>query len=138
MNSGALAAQLVIDEDKRNKPYRDTVGKITIGVGRNLDDVGLSDDEIMYLLTNDIKRVEADLDHHMPWWRRMSEARQGVIANMCFNLGVEGLAGFKNTLAAMQAGDYDKAADGMLASKWAKQVGKRAVRLADMMRKGKD
>lgn len=136
MNTDALAAQLTIDEGKRNKPYRDTVGKITIGVGRNLTDVGLSDDEITLLLANDIKRVCDELDSNLSWWRGMSEARQEALANMCFNLGIGALLGFKNTLDAMQEGRYDAAANGMLASLWARQVGARAQRLAEMMKNG--
>lgn len=136
MNRDALANQLVIDEGLRLKPYQDTVGKWTIGVGRNLDDVGISKPEAMMLLGADIDAACAALDKSLPWWRGMSDARQQVLANMCFNLGIERLLGFKNTLAAMQAGRYDEAANGMLASKWALQVGQRARRLADMMKKG--
>lgn len=136
MDKGRLIAQLIVDEDKRNKPYRDTVGKLTIGVGRNLDDRGLSDDEIAYLLGNDIKLVERELDIAMPWWRGMCDARQNVVANMAFNLGVPGLKTFKNTLQAMRDGRYADAADGMLQSKWAQQVGARAVRLSKVMREG--
>ena len=136
MNTDALAAQLTIDEGKRSKPYTDTVGKTTIGVGRNLTDVGISDDEISLLLTNDIKRVCDLLDENISWWRDMSEARQQVIANMCFNMGINGLLGFKNTLEAMQEGRYDAAANGMLASLWARQTGDRAQRLAEAMRNG--
>jgi lysozyme len=136
MNIDKLSAQLKTDEDERSKPYKDTVGKTTIGVGRNLDDVGLSPDEIQYLLGNDIARVKADLDRAMPWWSQMTDARQNVLANMCFNLGLSRLGGFVNTLAAMKAGKYDAAADGMLASKWATQVGARAQRLAATMRTG--
>ena len=136
MNIDKLSAQLSIDEDKRAKPYKDTVGKLTIGIGRNLDDVGLSPDEIQYLLGNDIARVKAELDGAMPWWSQMTDARQNVLANMCFNMGLPRLSGFVNTLAAMQTGKYGAAADGMLASKWAAQVGDRAKRLAATMRTG--
>lgn len=136
MNRDALANQLLVDEGLRLKPYKDTVGKWTIGVGRNLDDVGISKSEAMMLLGADIDKVVAQLDAALPWWRRMTEARQNVVANMAFNLGINGLLGFKNTLASMQAGDYKAAAAGMLASKWASQVGDRAKRLADIMREG--
>lgn len=136
MNIEKLSAQLRTDEANRSKPYRDTVGKLTIGVGRNLDDVGLSPDEIQYLLGNDIARVSAELDQAMPWWSQMTDARQNVLANMCFNMGLDTLSQFRNTLGAMQAGQYDAAADGMLASKWAVQVGARAQRLATTMRTG--
>lgn len=136
MEKDRLIAQLIIDEGKRNKPYRDTVGKLTIGVGRNLDDRGLSDDEIAYLLSNDLKIVERELDVHLTWWRGMCDARQNVLASMAFNMGINTLKTFKNTLQAMRDGRYADAADGMLASKWAKQVGQRAVRLSKMMREG--
>lgn len=132
----AMVADLRRDEGERLKPYRDTVGKLTIGVGRNLDDVGLSPEESAYLLANDINKVLRQLDEKLPWWRGLCFNRQRVLINMAFNLGIAGLLGFRNTLAAVQAGQYDKAAEGMLSSKWATQVGKRAVRLADLMRNG--
>lgn len=136
MNKISLAKQLTIDEGKKSKPYKDTVGKLTIGVGRNLDDVGLSDDEIQYLLDNDINRVIGDLDVALPWWSALSEERQQVLANMCFNLGITRLLAFKNTLEAMEEGRYDAAANGMMASLWYRQVGARAMRLVERMRRG--
>lgn len=136
MNIDLLSQELTRDEGKRNKAYVDTVGKQTIGVGRNITDVGLSDDEILMLLKNDIARVLAELDKAIPWFRSMSEVRQRVLANMSFNLGLPTLLQFKATLGAMQAGRYDDAASGMMDSKWARQVGQRAVRLAQMMREG--
>lgn len=136
MNRDALRIQLRIDESVKKKPYRDTVGKLTIGVGRNLDDVGLRDNEIALMLENDIDETCAALDRALPWWRDMSDARQQVICNMCFNMGIMKLLGFKNTLAAMQRGDYAAAADGMKQSAWHGQVGARADRLIEMMRVG--
>lgn len=130
MNTTKLAEQLVIDEGKRNKPYKDSVGKTTIGVGHNLDDVGLSDDEIQYILENDIDRVIGDLDAALPWWSALSEERQQVLANMCFNLGISRLLAFRNTIEAIKEGRYDAAANGMRASLWYRQVGARAERLA--------
>lgn len=140
MNRTALADQLVFDEGMVLKPYRCTAGKLTIGVGRNLEDVGISKSEAMTMLGADIDRAEADLDRALPWWRGMSDRRQQVLANMCFNMGIgnstRGLLSFRNTLAAMQAGDYKRAAQGMRDSAWARQVGKRAERLASMMEQG--
>lgn len=136
MNRDALIRQLFVDEGKRSKPYRCTAGKLTIGVGRNLDDRGLSDDEIAYLLSNDIDVCARDLDRKLPWWREMDDARQNVLLNMCFNLGINRLSGFKKTLALMQAKRYDAAAAEMLDSAWADQVGMRAARLAKVMRTG--
>lgn len=131
-----LSDELRRDEGVRAKAYRDTVGKLTIGVGRNLDDRGLSSDEIDYLLKNDIQIVLDELDKRLPWWRKMSVVRQRVLANMAFNMGLPVLLAFRNTLAAMESGRYDDAAAGMLSSKWAKQVGARADRLAKMMKEG--
>jgi lysozyme len=131
-----LAQELDRDEGRETLPYVDTVGKITIGVGRNLTDRGLSPDEIDYLLQNDIDLVVREMAQAFPWAARMTPARQRVLANMLFNLGLVRLRGFRNTLAAMERGDYRAAAAGMLASKWARQVGARATRLARMMERG--
>ena len=136
MDRERLKKRLTVSEDKRNKVYNDSLGIPTIGVGRNLRDVGLSDDEIAYLLDNDIKRVEADLDRRLPWWRTLDEVRQSVIADMCFNMGINKLLGFVNTLRKVQSGDYLGASLGMLESLWAKQVKGRAQELARMMRTG--
>lgn len=136
MNRAKLAAQLTVDEGRRALVYFDTVGKITGGVGRNLTDRPFSDDEIDLMLKNDIALVEQDLDRRLPWWREMTEARQNVLANMCFNLGINRLLNFVKTLDHMRAGRYDAAAREMLDSTWARQVGARAVRLAALMRKG--
>ena len=134
----ALKNQLIIDEALRTHAYVDSVGMVTIGVGRNIDrrGPGLSTDECMYLLENDIARVARELDAACPWWRQMSDDRQGVLMNMCFNLGIAALLQFHNTLGAMMRGNYDAAAEGMEESKWYKQVGARAARLVDRMRKG--
>ena len=130
-----LMAELTRDEGRRLKPYVDTVGKTTIGVGRNLTDVGISDAECDTMLSNDVDRTVAWLDRNLPWWRQLDPVRQRVVINMAFNMQ-GGLLTFTNTLAAMKRGDYAAAADGMLASKWAGQVSARATRLAAMMRSG--
>lgn len=136
MNKEKLMAQLEIDEGKRARVYTDTVGKLTAGIGRNISDRDFSPDEIALMLANDVAMVARDLDRAAPWWRQMSEARQNVLANMAFNMGIGSLLTFKNTLAAMQQGRFDDAANGMLASLWARQVKGRAVRLAKIMREG--
>lgn len=132
----ALRAELSRDEGRKARIYIDTVGKTTGGVGRNLSDVPFSDDEIDLMLTNDIARTTAALDKNLAWWRNLDPIRQRVIVNMAFNLGVAGLLTFTNTIAAVRSGNYAAAATGMLQSKWAKQVGDRAVRLSNMMRTG--
>jgi len=136
MNRSMLREQLIRHEGRRKKPYVDTVGKVSIGVGRNLTDRGLSPAEIDYLFENDIDSCIADLDNNLPWWRELSDARQHVLLDMCFNMGIKRLLKFVNTLADVQAGRYNDAADNMLKSKWAGQVGQRAKTLARMMRDG--
>lgn len=134
-----LIDELIRDEGEILHAYTDSLGYITIGVGRLIDKRrggGISKEESRYLLSNDIKAKSHDLDKRLPWWRDLSPVRQRVLLNMAFNLGIGGLLGFKNTLAAIREGDYERAERSMLASKWAKQVGMRANRLAEMMRKG--
>ena len=131
-----LANDLRRDEGVRAKPYKDSLGILTIGVGRNLDHVGLSDSEIDFLLANDIKRVMADLDRELPWWRNLSESRQTALANLGFNMGIKKLLQFKQTLLYLQNAHYDQAATELLASKYATQVGPRAKRIAEQIRKG--
>jgi lysozyme len=136
MNIEAMREELLLDEGLKLKPYRCTAGKLSIGVGRNLDDLGISRAEALLMLDNDIQCTATELDARLPWWRTLDEVRQRVILNMAFNLGIKGLLGFKNTLAAVQAEKWEDAANGMLASRWAGQVGARAQRLAQMMAKG--
>jgi len=136
MNRQKLIEHLEREEGKVSKPYKDTVGKTSIGCGRNLDDVGLSDDEIMYLLGNDITRVERQLDVNLTWWRGMCDARQVALASMCFQLGITGLLAFKNSLQLLRNGQYSAAADEFLNSKWSKQVPARAKRVTEMIRTG--
>jgi len=128
-----IEQQLEQHEGKANKPYTDTMGKITIGIGRNLTDVGLSEDEIQYLFQNDLKRVIRSLDNWLPWWREKPENIRNVLMDMCFNLGIEGLLGFKKFLRALHEGNYLEAADEMVESKWYHQVGIRAKTLTEMV-----
>jgi lysozyme len=130
-------AQLVRHEGLRLKPYRCTAGKLTIGVGRNLEDKGISQQEAYELLENDIRECEVQLLTEIPdIYLSLDINRKVVLINMCFNLGIKGLMGFKNTLAFIAARDWERAANNMLASRWAKQVGRRAIELAEIMRKG--
>lgn len=136
MNTREILSELKRDEGIRLKPYRDSVGKMTIGVGRNLTDVGLSMDEAEIMLMNDVDRTIEDLDRALPWWRTLDEVRQRVLVNMGFNMGVAEIARWRNWHALIQSGQYDAAADAMLRTLWARQVGPRATRLADLMRRG--
>ncbi|PKN08050.1 MAG: lysozyme [Deltaproteobacteria bacterium HGW-Deltaproteobacteria-8] len=134
MNAQRLAEDLPRDEGLRLKPYRCTAGRLTIGVGRNLDDRGITESEALLLLDNDIKDCWGRLAAAQPWVLAAPEAVQEVLVNMCFNLGLAGLLGFRQTLALLQAGRFAEAAAAMLRSKWAGQVGARAERLAQRLR----
>ncbi len=134
MNARRLAQDLLRDEGLRLKPYRCTAGKLTIGVGRNLDDRGLTEAEALLLLDNDIQDCWARLEAGLPWVTTAPEAVQEVLANMCFNLGLAGVLAFRQTLEHLRAGRYAEAAAEMLRSKWAQQVGPRAERLAARLR----
>jgi lysozyme len=135
MNREILRSQLERHEGLRLKPYHDTVGKLTVGYGRNLEDVGISRDEADFMLDNDIDQVERQLNT-VDEYQGLDPIRQAVLANMAFNLGFRGLMGFKNMWAAIANQDWQSAAREMLSSKWAKQVGDRAVELAFIMRTG--
>jgi len=132
-----LQGLLVKHEGFRNKPYEDTSGFVSIGVGRNLDDLGLSDEEVMYLLDNDIKRCDRELLSNFEWYANLCRCRQDAMLSLCFNLGITRLLKFKKALAAMEARDYDTAADEFLDSKWATQVGSERVEdIVSMIRTG--
>ncbi len=132
-----IKVQLVRHEGLRLKPYRCTAGKLTIGIGRNLDDCGITESEAYIMLINDIMNCEKQLQARIPdIYNQLDEVRKSVLVNMCFNLGINGLLGFKNTLAFIKAGDWERAANNMLVSRWAKQVGRRAIELSELMRKG--
>jgi len=131
-----LEEQIMIDEGFRSKPYLDTVGKLTIGYGRNLDDVGISKAEAYAMLQNDIKKVTAELRSKIHFFGLLSDGRQNALINMAFNMGVSKLLGFKKTLALMEKGDFDEASREVLRSKWASQVGQRAVRISEKIKTG--
>lgn len=131
-----LRSQLIRDEGQRLKPYRDTANKLTIGVGRNLDDDGITQDECDLMLSNDIQRATNDVLAAFPWAGGLDPVRLAVLTNMCFNMGVGGLAEFKHFLAAMQAGDWVTARNEMLDSAWASETGPRAQRLAIQVETG--
>ncbi len=136
MDINQLKQDLMRDEGTRLKPYEDSVGKLTIGIGRNLDDVGVTPDEALYLLNNDILKVTQALDKAFPWWTALSEPRQRALANMCFNMGFSRLLGFRQMLAALQAGNFEEASQQALNSEWAKQVGARANRISQLLATG--
>lgn len=131
-----LENMLVRDEGLRLMPYRDTVGVLTIGYGRAIGRVGITEAEARILLRNDIARVRAELEAALPFFPSLSRNRQYALVNMAFNLGLAGLLKFKKMLAAVAVGNYVLASECMLQSKWATQVGHRAQRLALLMQDG--
>jgi len=136
-----LIEMLKRHEGVETHAYVDTVGKTTIGVGRNIDakdGLGLSEEEINFMLGNDIDRVEEELYATLPWLGDIgiSEVRYDALINMCFNLGLPRFLGFKKALAAMESGDYKLAAVEFLDSRWAVQVGQRAIELSLMIETG--
>ena len=136
MNKIKLAEQLKKHEGMRLKPYTDTVGKLTLGIGRNLEDKGITEQEALFMLNNDVDYFYGQLNKKLTWFKSLDDARQNVLVNMAFNLGVGGLLTFKKTLALIGEAKYELAAKEMLNSKWAKQVGYRAEELAEQMRTG--
>jgi len=131
-----MRAELTRDEGRRKFPYYDQGRKITIGVGRNLDDVGLHDDEIDYLLTNDLHDAAAVLDHNVPWWRLLDPVRQRAMLNLQYNLGWGAFGQFARFFSAMSQHRWDDAAIELISSKWHAQVGDRAKRIEGMVRTG--
>lgn len=144
-NEQLLIQELEVDEGKRASPYNDSKGIPTVGVGHNLRadplpagwKYPLSEQQIQTLLAKDLQtKVYGPLNSALPWWNLLDPVRQRVICNMCFNMGVTKLLGFKNALYAIQMTNWQVAHDEMLDSQWYKDVGDRAIRLANMMLRG--
>lgn len=134
-----LTKQLRRDEGEILHAYQDHLGYLTIGVGILIDERkggGITPAESAWLLGNRIDGRLVELDRRLPWWRKLDEARQGVLLNMSFQLGVDGLLKFKQTLNLIERGEYEAASVEMLDSDWAKQTPERAKRLAEQMKTG--
>lgn len=161
MNKEDLKAELIIDEGIRLFPYLDSEKIWSIGVGRNLEDNGLSPselfflgiklkdkfeiiellkkrgltkDEVLYLLDNDVDRVVSELESKLSWLSLKPDTVKYVLCNMCFNMGIYRLLKFKETLALLKADRYNEASIEMLKSKWTLQVGARAQRLSNKIK----
>jgi lysozyme len=130
-----LREMLKRHEGVESHVYRCSAGYETLGVGRNFSasGIGLSEDEIDYLLENDIARIIRELSSEYPWFNQLDDVRKDVMIDISFNLGATRLRGFKRALAAMEAADYKTAATEFLDSRWARQVGGRALELTDML-----
>jgi lysozyme len=136
MNKEKLIQELKRDEGVELRPYKCSAGFLTLGVGRNIEERGITMDESDYLLANDITICEEEATRVFKWYDTLSDVRQRVILNMIFNLGLTKLLNFKKFLAAMEAEDWEEAGKQMLDSRWAKQVGNRADRLEQMIVNG--
>ena len=132
----SLEDQLITHEGLELKPYQCTADKLTIGVGRNIEDRGITEDEARYLLKNDIKIVEDELLSKKPMVAELDAVRQRVLVDMGFNLGIPTLLKFQNMWLAIEQGDFIQASVEMMDSRWARQVGQRAHRLSEAMRIG--
>lgn len=129
----SVLEQIKIDEGFSGSPYLDTVGKNTIGYGRNLDDNPLTEEEAEYLLKNDLKKVSYECCK-LSYYSELSMERRSVILNMVYNLGMPRFKKFKRMNKALSDKNYLLASIEMLDSKWAKQVGDRAIRLSEQMK----
>lgn len=139
MNINRLKQTLIKHEAEIPHAYKDSEGYLTIGVGRLIDKRkggGITHEEAMYLLDNDIHKYMSELYAAQPDVQTLDEVRQEVLINMAFNLGMSNLNEFKKMWAAIKLDDFSTAADEMLDSKWARQVGRRAVELSSVMRTG--
>lgn len=134
MNKERLANRLILHEGLRLKPYRDHLGFLTIGIGRCLDKKGISKKEAHYMLQNDIDDATQECIMNIDFFEKLDNIRQEVLVEMCFQLGITGLLGFREFLYQLGRGAYMKAAEEMLNSKWAKQDSpKRALELSQIM-----
>ena len=133
-----LLEMLKRHEGVESHVYRCSAGYETIGVGRNISKsgLGLSDDEVDYLLENDIVRVIKELSSEYPWFKDLDDVRKDAIIDISFNLGATRLRGFKRALAAMDAADYKTASLEFLDSKWSRDVKGRSTELAYMIEMG--
>jgi lysozyme len=133
-----LLEMLKRHEGVESHVYRCSAGYETIGVGRNISKsgLGLSDDEVDYLLENDIVRVIKELSSEYPWFKDLDDVRKDAMIDISFNLGATRLRGFKRALAAMEVADYKMAAKEFLDSKWSRDVKGRATELCYMIEMG--
>lgn len=136
MAAESLRDRLIRHEGIRLAPYRDTEGKLTIGIGRCLDTEGISHDEAIYMLDNDIKNVQQQTAKAMPWILGIDDERQEVIYEMVFQLGINGVMQFQKMLSAIRQGDYLTASKEMINSQWHQQTPQRCEELADIMLNG--
>lgn len=152
IDTNEMIQRFVLHEGCELMPYRCPAGYLTIGVGRNLETNPLTAEEqkvcgdwrhgitknaAFYLLRNDIERAKRDCNKAIPFFNTLDEERKYALLDMCFNLGIKRLLKFKNMLSAMGVGNWDKASDECLNSRYARQTGKRAKRIANTIKTGR-
>lgn len=135
MDNVKAAAYIRRHEGFSKLPYKCPTGHLTIGYGHNLEN-GISAAAAEFILQEDLARAERAVKDSFPWWWKLDDARQFVLVDMAFNMGLAGLKGFKKMLAAIESGDFDKAAEEMLDSKYGRQVVHRARLNAEIMKTG--
>ena len=132
-----LVGRIIQHEGLRLFPYKCTAGKLTIGIGRNIQDRGISRDEAMYLLNNDIELSIRELSHY-DWFTALDDVRKGVLIELHFNIGLAKLLKFKNMISFIQSGYWANASSQLLKSLWSSQVGSnRANDMAYRLKNGK-
>tara|TARA_Y100000356_G_C11234946_1_gene277188 strand:- start:409 stop:834 length:426 start_codon:yes stop_codon:yes gene_type:complete len=136
LNIERLTNQLIIDEGLKLKPYRCSADKLTIGVGRNIEEVGISEEEARYLLKNDIEMVTAQCLAEFSWFSGLTDVRKEAIVNLVFNMGLTTFKKFQKTIGYIEQGLFELAGTELLDSNYARQVGDRSVRVANMLANG--
>ena len=138
MDLEILFDQLKNFEGLELKPYRCTSDKLTIGLGRNLEDNGITEEEAYYLATNDLDNLMDELDQNIPWWDDLDDPRKRALLNLAYNVGTPTLMKFKKTLEHLKNGLYTEASEEVLQSRWADQVGRRATFISEVFKTGVD
>ena len=138
MDLEILFDQLKDFEGLELKPYRCTSNKLTIGLGRNLEDNGITEEEAYYLDTNDLDNLMDELDQNIPWWNDLNDSRKRALLNLAYNVGTPTLMKFKKTLEHLKNGLYTEASEEVLQSRWADQVGRRATFISEVFKTGVD
>mgnify|MGYP003642911772 FL=1 len=133
INNDRLLDQLVIHEGLKLQPYYCTSDKLTIGVGRNLDDVGISEAEAEFMLLNDVERVVGQCERSFGWFNEAPDLVQEAVVNLVFNMGMNAFSKFKLTIGHLEAGRYELAGAELLNSRYAEQVGQRSVEVANQI-----
>lgn len=133
MNHTRLSKQLLYHEGIRLKPYRCSADKLTIGIGRNIEDVGISEEEAFYLLANDIKKVVEQCQRNFKWFDGLSDLRKEAIVNLVFNMGFSKFLQFKKTIKHIENEEFELAGAELLNSRYAQQVGQRAIDVANQL-----